>query len=62
MDDITLQRIKQIKQETKNVLALLEFCVPKEERSERARCISIARTKVEECMMWAEKGLRTDDK
>lgn len=37
-----------------------DLWVPKEERSERSRCMAIARTNLEQAVMWAVKGLTTD--
>lgn len=31
--------------------------VPQEERSERSRCMAIARTNLEQAVMWAVKGV-----
>lgn len=47
----------------KNTAVLLEEAfnnaVPSDERSERSRCMAIARTNLEQAIMWAVKGITT---
>lgn len=52
--------IHNIKDEATAMLHLMDTTVPPNERSERSRCMQIARTKLEECVMWAVKGVTTD--
>lgn len=52
--------IHNIKDEAFALLYLMDTAIPPNERSERGRCMNIARTKLEECVMWAVKGITTD--
>lgn len=40
-----------------SLLELMNQAVPAEERSERSRCMAIARTNLEQTIMWAVKGI-----
>jgi hypothetical protein len=53
-------KVKTIKVEADVLLDILNNAISPNERSERARCMNIARTKLEECVMWATKGISTD--
>jgi hypothetical protein len=54
---------KQWMENIKDIAGLLESAfneaVPSEERSERSRCMAIARTQLETAIMWAIKGVTT---
>lgn len=47
------------KDKAQELLDLLNSFVPVDERSERSRCMAIARTNLEQSIMWAVKGLTT---
>lgn len=59
LNDKQKEAVKMIKNTA--VLLLQEFnnAVPVEERSERSRCMAIARTNLEQAVMWAVKGATT---
>lgn len=46
-----------VKAAADNLLDLMNKAVPAEERSERSRCMAIARTNLEQAIMWAVKGI-----
>lgn len=48
--------IDNIKTAAEQMLGTLEY-IPSEERSERSRSMNLARTKLEEAVMWAVKGI-----
>lgn len=48
-----------IKLEAEKLLELFNKVVPTEERSERSRCMAIARTNLETTIMWAAKAVYT---
>lgn len=48
--------IKNVKIVAAQMLGTFEY-VPADERSERSRCMALARTKLEEAVMWAVKGI-----
>lgn len=50
---------KTIKEKAEELLALFNQAVPAEERSERSRCMAVARTNLETTIMWACKGVFT---
>lgn len=48
---------RAIKEKAEELLALFNQAVPAGERSERSRCVAIARTNLEQAIMWAAKGV-----
>lgn len=46
-----------VKLAAENLLDLINQVAPAEERSERSRCLQIARTNLEQTIMWAVKGI-----
>lgn len=52
----------EIKEKAEELLALFNQAVPQEERSERSRCMAIARTDLEKSVMMAVKGVYTEQK
>lgn len=50
---------KAIKEKAEELLDLFNQAVPMEERSERSRCMAVARTNLETTIMWASKGVYT---
>lgn len=50
-------QMAQVKDKAQELLDLLNVIVPQEERSERSRCMAIARTNLETTIMWAVKGV-----
>lgn len=48
-----------IKNAASYLLAEMNSSVPSQERSERSRCMAIARTNLETAVMWAVKGITT---
>lgn len=49
----------EIKTKAEELWALFEKAVPSTERSEKSRCMAIARTNLEQSIMWAVKGVTT---
>ena len=49
----------KIKEQAEKLLELFNKAVPIEERSERSRCMAVARTNLETTIMWAVKGVYT---
>ena len=48
-----------VKNKADEILALFNDIVPMDERSERSRCMAIARTNLETTIMWAVKAVTT---
>lgn len=46
-----------VKDQAEALLETFNKIVPAEERSERSRCMAIARTNLEQTIMWAVKGI-----
>jgi CHASE3 domain sensor protein len=53
------EEMRAIKSAAQEFLTLLNQAVPQEERSERSRCMAIARTNLETTVMWAVKAVTT---
>lgn len=52
-------QMESVKVKAEELEALLNSIVPTEERSERSRCMAIARTNLETSIMYAVKGITT---
>lgn len=52
-------QVSDIKNEAEALLDRMNSIAPAEERSERSRCMAIARTNLEQAVMWAVKGVTT---
>lgn len=52
-------QMAQIKEGAEVLLKMFNDASPVEERSERSRCMNIARTNLETTIMWAIKGVTT---
>jgi hypothetical protein len=48
-----------LKESGEEILAIMGAMVPKDERSERSRCMAIARTNLETAIMYAVKAVTT---
>ncbi len=59
LDDDQKQQMEQIKEQAEALLELMNKAVPTDERSERSRCMAVARTNLETTIMWAIKGVTT---
>ena len=46
-----------IKDKAAELMDLFQAAVPAEERSEKSRCMNVARTNLEQAIMWAVKGV-----
>ena len=53
------QEMLDIKVKAEELLELFNKAVPLDERSERSRCMAVARTNLETTIMWAVKGVTT---
>lgn len=54
-------QMADIKTEAENLLAQMDFAVDIGERSERGRCMNVARTHLETAIMWAVKAVTTTE-
>lgn len=54
------QQMSDIKDQAQEVLNKWNAIVPREERSERSRCMAIARTNLETAVMYAVKAVTTE--
>lgn len=54
-------QMKQIKEQARVLLSYLNECVPQGERSERSRCMALARTNLETSIMYAVKAVTTKE-
>lgn len=59
LSDAQKEQVRLIKDEAGALLMLMDGAVPKNERSERSRCMQLARTNLEQAIMWAVKGVTT---
>lgn len=50
-------QMAQVKDKAQELLDILNTIVLQEERSERSRCMAVARTNLETTIMWAVKGI-----
>lgn len=50
-------QVDAVKDAAERVEGLLNGALDPNERSERARCIAVAKTNIEQAIMWAVKGL-----
>lgn len=55
------QYVLRIKTEAEVLLSIMDEAIHPNDRSERSRCMNIARTNLEQAVMWAVKGLTTDE-
>jgi hypothetical protein len=62
LSDEQKAQVAVIKENAAHLLSLIDQFVPGEERSERARCVNIGRTNLEQSIMWVVKGLTTGEK
>jgi len=59
LTDEQKEMVRSLKDNAQEYLTLLNQCVPQEERSERSRCMAIARTNLETAVMYAVKAVTT---
>ncbi len=59
LDDEQKQQMSDVKDKAQELLDLFNTVVSLEERSERSRCMAVARTNLETTIMWAVKGVTT---
>jgi hypothetical protein len=57
LDDNQKMYMQKIKELAENLLFAMNEAVPQDERSERSRCMAVARTNLEQAVMWAVKGV-----
>lgn len=50
-------QMTEIKDQAAKLMDLFQKAVPAEERSEKSRCMNVARTNLEQAIMWAVKGI-----
>jgi len=59
LDELQKAHVLAVKVEAQKLYDLFQDSVVEGERSERARCIALAKTALEEAVMWAVKGITT---
>lgn len=59
LNDKQILTVEEIKTMAEHLLREMDDAVPVGERSERGRCMAIARTTLETAIMWAVKGITT---
>lgn len=59
LDEEQKASMSAIKDKAQELLDLFDKSVSPEERSERSRCMAVARTNLETTIMWAVKGVTT---
>lgn len=57
LTDIQKSQMEVIKERAEDLLRAIDDVAPAEERSERSRCLAVARTNLEQSIMWAIKGV-----
>ncbi len=57
LSDEQKAQMERVKSAATDLESLLDLIVPKGERSERSRCMNIARTNLETSIMYAVKGI-----
>jgi len=62
LSDEQKEHMSVIKNSAELLLESFNNAVPTDERSERSRCMAIARTNLEQAIMWAVKGVTTATK
>jgi len=59
LTDLQKENVAVIKEAAVILEEEFNHAVPTDERSERSRCMAIARTNLEQAIMWAIKGVTT---
>lgn len=59
LSDEQKQQMADVKTKAKELLTEFYKIVPDGERSERSRCMALAKTNLEQSIMWAVKGVTT---
>lgn len=59
LDDTQKAQMVSIKDKAEELFNLFNEAVPTDERSERSRCMAVARTNLETTIMWAVKAVTT---
>lgn len=59
LSDEQKDQMNAIKDTAQVLLNLMDDASPREERSERSRCMALARTNLETAVMWAVKAVTT---
>lgn len=57
LTDEQKEHMNVVKNTAELLLESFNNAVPAEERSERSRCMAVARTNLEQAVMWAVKGI-----
>lgn len=60
LDDEQKEKMSAIKAKAQELLDLFDSTVTREERSDRSRCMAVARTNLETTIMWAVKGITSE--
>lgn len=60
LSDVQKKYIERIKNEAEILLSIMDDVIHPDDRSERSRCMNIARTNLEQSIMWAVKGITKD--
>lgn len=57
LTDLQKEQVLIMKENAEELLKQMFKVVPSDERSERARCMNVARTNLETAIMWAVKSI-----
>ena len=60
LSELQKANVANVKHEAEQLLNAMS-CIMPDERSERSRCMAIARTNLEQAVMWAVKGITTKE-
>lgn len=60
LDEEQKEKVAEIKNKAQELLDLFDSTVTREERSDRSRCMAVARTNLETTIMWAIKGVTSE--
>jgi hypothetical protein len=60
LDDEQKEKMDAIKNKAQELLDLFDSTVTREERSDRSRCMAVARTNLETTILWAVKGVTAE--
>jgi molybdenum cofactor biosynthesis enzyme len=60
LDEEQKAEMAEIKDKAQQLLDIFNTAVPTDERSERSRCMAVARTNLEQTIMWVVKAVTTE--
>lgn len=60
LTEVQKAEMAEIKEKAQDLLDIFNVAVPAYERTERSRCMAVARTNLETTIMWAVKAVTAD--